>query len=67
MQRYFKFAVINKKSDKYISKSITKINTTKKLRNENKPLSYAGTRELLLHSLVDVRLKKANFRRHGLC
>lgn len=65
-ERYFELALIYKKSDEYIFRSIRKIKTAKKLRNKNSPLSHARTGELLLDALVDIRLKKIDFELNSL-
>ena len=46
--------------------SNSKTKAVQNLRNKNKPLPYTRTSGLLLHALVDIRLKKDNFGLHSL-
>ena len=67
LQNYLNFVLINDKSDEYIFRAITKKQTTEKLRNVDKTLSYTRTRELQLDALVDIGLRTEDFSLHSLC
>lgn len=66
LQLSLHLALINKKSGKYVFIAIPKPKAVQNLRNKNKPLPYTRTSGLLLHALVDIRLKKDNFGLHSL-